>query len=132
MQFSHEDNRCICEIHLAIPRHQLSNAWPMRCDIEAELNRLAFEQLKQRINCQAVFPQKVCNFSEYRIRYQHRRAHVFHYGNGPLVMGIAAIKICKQWTGVTDDCHSRRNLRRALVAGTPLPARLPARSAVSS
>jgi hypothetical protein len=45
-------------------------------------------------------------------------------------MRIVAIEIGKEGTSVTYRDHGRRNLLRAFVAGTRLPARVPAKSAL--
>src|ERR1700738_327604 len=98
---------------MAIPRHQASYAGPMRRQIEGQPNCFALEQLKQRIDRQAVLPQKVNNFSEYSSADEHRSSHLFHLRNSPLVMRIVAIEIGKKGTRVTDRDHERRNLARA-------------------
>ena len=100
--------------------------------IEGHPNGLAFKQLKQGIDRQAVFAEKVDNFSEYRFAHKHRSPYLFHQRDSPLVMRIVAIEIGKERPRVTDRDHGRRNLARAFVADNRLPARLPARSAVTA
>jgi hypothetical protein len=46
------------------------------------------------------------------------------------VMRIVAIEVGEERTRVTYRDHGRRNLLRAFVAGTRLPARVPAKSAL--
>jgi hypothetical protein len=104
----------------------------MRREIEGQPKCVALEQLKQRIDRQAIFPQKVDNLSEYRFTDEHRSPHLFHQRDSPFVMRIVAIEIAKQGTRVTDRDHGRRNLARAFVADNRRPARLPARSALTA
>ena len=102
----------------------------MRREIELQPNCLAFKQLKQRIERQTVFTQKIHNFSEYGFADEHRRPNLFHQLDSPCVVRIVAIEVGKERARVTDRDHGRRNLLRAFVAGNRLPARLPARSAL--
>lgn len=99
-------------------------------EIELQPNCLTLKQLEQGIQRQTVFAQEVHNFSEYRFTDEHRSLHLFHKRDSPLVMGIVAIEIGEQRTSVTYRDHGRRNLLRAFVPGTRLPARVPAKSAL--
>ena len=98
--------------------------------IELQPNCLALEQLKHGIDRQAVFPQKVHKFSEYRFADEQRSPHLLHKLDSPNVMRIIAIEVGEEGTRITDRDHGRRNLGRAFVAGNRLPAKLPARSAL--
>lgn len=102
----------------------------MRREVELQPDCFAFEHLKQGIDREAVFAQKVRNFGEHRLAHEHWSPHVFHDRDGPQVMRIVAIEIGKQRTSVTDRDHGRRNLARAFVAGNRPPAKLPAKSAL--
>jgi hypothetical protein len=99
-------------------------------EVKSQPNRFAFEQLKQRIDSQAIFAQKIYNLGHDRFTDEHRRLHAFEKGDSPFVIWIPTIQIRQERAGVTDGDHGRRNLARALVADNRLPARLPARSAV--
>jgi len=102
----------------------------MRREIEVQPNRSPLDQLKQGIDRQPVFPQKIYNFSEHSFADTHRRPYLFHKSDSPLVMRIVAIEIGKEGTRVTDRRHGRRNRARAFVAGNRRPDKLPARSAL--
>src|SRR5215471_2476263 len=104
----------------------------MRREIEGQSDCFALEHLKQRIERQAVLPQEVDDFGDYRFADEHGSSHLFHKRNSPLVMRVIAIEISKEWTCVTDRDHGRLNLLRVFVAGDRRPARLPARSLVTA
>jgi len=100
--------------------------------IEGQPNGLTFKQLKQGIDHQTVLAKKVDNLGEYRFADKHRGPYLFHQGDGPLVMRIVAIEIGKEGACVAYRNHGRRNLARAFVADNRWPAKLPARSAVTT
>lgn len=102
----------------------------MRRKVELQSNCFAFKHLKQRVDREAVFTEKIGNFGEHRLTYQHWSPHVFHDRYGPRVMRIVAIEKGKERPRVTYRDHGRLNLARAFVAGNRPPAKLPAKSAV--
>ena len=65
VQLSHDHDRGIRQVHLPITRHQRSNARPMSREIEGKPHCFALEQLKQRIDRQAILPQEPDDFCEY-------------------------------------------------------------------
>jgi hypothetical protein len=130
MQLRHDDDRRISQVHLLIPQHQSSDASPMRREVKIQPDCFAFQQLKQRIQIQPIFAQKIYNLGQDRFTDKHGRPHAFEKRDSPFVVWIVTIEIREEWARVTDRDHWRRNLAREFVAGNRLPDKLPARSAV--
>jgi hypothetical protein len=79
---------------------------------------------------EAILAQKVYKFSEHRFADEHWSLHLFHKRDCPSVIRVVTIEIGKEGTRVTDCDHGLRNLLRVFVAGSRVPAKLPARSAL--
>ena len=47
---AHNDNRCIGQVHLIVAHHQGAESRPVHSNLEVQPNRIALEQLKQRID----------------------------------------------------------------------------------
>src|SRR6266550_1991181 len=62
-------------------------------NLEVHPNRLALEQLKQRIDVHPVCTQDVRHLGEDRLRRQHRGTHLLHQRDGPRVIWVVAVEI---------------------------------------
>ena len=90
---AHYDNRCVGQIHLLVACHKGAEPRPVCRNREVHPNRVALEQLKQRIDVQPIGTQKVCHLGEDRLRRQHRGTHLLHQRDGPRVIRVVAVQI---------------------------------------
>jgi hypothetical protein len=132
VQFAHGHDRGVGQVHPVVPAEERADARPVRSEVEGQAQHVTLDQLEERIEAQAVFPQEVRGLGEDCLARQEGRTHLLHPHDRPRVVGIVAIEIDDERSRVADRGHDLQRRRLASVAARRLPARLPPRSAALS